>query len=84
MPQSLRSQTLEHLDLRFEFLLGKAKLTPNADRWKQAGLELALVSLADLDEIVEFALLNFLIAFYELQKKMLKILNFLKSPNLQI
>ena len=73
MPQSLRAQTLEHLDLRFGFLLGKARLTPNADRWKhwsgspkvylsknqkkkqQAGQELALVLLADLDEFFKAA-----------------------------
>ena len=34
IPQSLRNRTLDELNLRFDFLLGKAKLTPNADRWK--------------------------------------------------
>ena len=34
IPLSLRNQTLAELRLRFDFLLGKAKLTPNADQWK--------------------------------------------------
>ena len=74
MPQSLRSQALDYLNLRLDFLLGKARLTPNADRWKnwsgefkmvyvsknqkkkqQAGQELALVSLADFEVIVDGA-----------------------------
>ena len=34
IPQSLRNRTLAELKLRYDFLLGKAKLTPNADQWK--------------------------------------------------
>ena len=34
MPQSLRAQELGALNLRLEFLLGKARQTPNVDQWK--------------------------------------------------
>ena len=34
IPLSLRNQTLAELRLRFDFLLGKASLTPNADQRK--------------------------------------------------
>ena len=45
MPQSLRSQALDDLNLRLEFLLGKARLTPNADRWKNWSEEFKKVYL---------------------------------------
>ena len=43
MPQSLRSQALDYLNLRLDFLLGKARLTPNADRWKNWSGEFKMV-----------------------------------------